>query len=62
MLKSYFKQDNFPPPPYNIILFELDFNIKFPSLRLLQYLRDLKSTNLIHLENFKDTLKKKLLC
>ena len=33
-----------PPPPHNIILFELDFNVKFPLLRLLQFLSDLKST------------------
>ena len=30
------------PPPYNIILFELDFNVKFPLLRLLHFLSDLK--------------------
>ena len=29
-----------PPPPQNIILFELDFNIKIPLLRLLQFLND----------------------
>ena len=28
----------------NIILFELDFTVKFPLLRLLQFLTDLKST------------------
>ena len=35
-----------PPylPPHNIILFELDFSVKFPLLRLLQFLSDLKST------------------
>ena len=33
-----------PPPPYNIILFELDFNVKFPLLRLLQFLSDSKNT------------------
>ena len=33
-----------PPPPHNIILFELDFIVKFPLLRLLQFLSDLKST------------------
>ena len=40
MLKSYLKQDNvaLPPPPHIIILFELDFNEKFPLLRLLQCL------------------------
>ena len=31
-----------PPNPHNIILFEVDFNIKFPLLRLLQFLSDLK--------------------
>ena len=36
MLKSYSKQDN-------IILFELDFDVIFPLLRLLQILSDLKS-------------------
>ena len=45
MLKSYLKQDNVcPPPTHNIILFKLDFNVKFPLLRLLQFLSDLKST------------------
>ena len=29
---------------HNIILFELDFNVKFSLLRLLQLLSDLKST------------------
>ena len=38
MLKSYLK------PPHNFILFELDFNIKFPLLSLLLFLNDLKST------------------
>ena len=33
-----------PPTPLNIILFELDFDVKFPLLRLLQCLIDLKST------------------
>ena len=35
-----------PPPstPHNNIMFELDFNVKFPLLRLLQILSDLKST------------------
>ena len=42
MFISYFKHDNVAPPPHNIILFELDFNVKFPLLRLLQFLRDLK--------------------
>ena len=32
------------PPPYNFILFELDFDVKFPLLRLLLFLSDLKST------------------
>ena len=34
------------PNPHSIILFEFDFNIKFPLLRLLHYLSDLKSINL----------------
>ena len=33
-----------PPPSHNFILFELDFYVKFPLLRLLQFLSDLKST------------------
>ena len=41
MLKSYLKQDNIAP---HFILFELDFNVKFPLLRLLIFLSDLKST------------------
>ena len=32
-----------PGPPHNFILFELDFDIKFPLLRLLLFLSDLKS-------------------
>ena len=45
MLKSYLKQDNVAPPPsHNFILFELDFDAKFPLLRLLLFLNDLKST------------------
>ena len=31
-----------PPPPHNIILFELDFDVNFPLLLLLQFLSDLK--------------------
>ena len=31
-----------PPPTHNNILFELDFDIKFPLLRLLQFQIDLK--------------------
>ena len=46
MLKSYLKQDNIAPHSHNIILFELDFTLKFPLLRLLQFLNDLKSTSL----------------
>ena len=34
----------FPPPPYNFILFKLDFDVKFPLLRLLLFLSDLKTT------------------
>ena len=38
------KQDNVEPPQpqHNFILFELDFNVKFPLLRLLLFLSDLK--------------------
>ena len=36
-LKYYLKQDNVPPPPNNNI-------VKFPLLRLLQFLSDLKGT------------------
>ena len=43
MLKSYLKQDNVGPP-HNIIIFELDFNVKLSLLRLLYFLIDLKST------------------
>ena len=43
MLKSYLKQDNVAPNP-NFILFELDFDVKFPLLRLLLFLSDFKST------------------
>ena len=32
------------------MLFELDFNVKFPLLRLLQFRSDLKSTILGHVE------------
>ena len=43
--KSYLKQDDVArQPPNNIILFKLNFNVKFPLLRLLQFLSDLKST------------------
>ena len=42
MLKSNLKQFC-PQTPHNIILFELDFNVKFPVLRLLQFLSDSKS-------------------
>ena len=34
-----------PPPPHNIILYEIDFDIKFPLLRLLQFLSYLKGTS-----------------
>ena len=44
-LKSYLKQDDVAPyPNTNFILFQLDFNVKFPLLRLLQFLADLKRT------------------
>ena len=42
MLKSYLKQDNVASraqPQHNIILFDLDFNVKFLLLRLLQFLK-----------------------
>ena len=32
------------PPPPNFILFQLNFDVKFPLLRLLLFLIDLKST------------------
>ena len=42
-LKTYPEQGNVAPPPkHKIILFELDFNVKFPLLALLQFLSDLK--------------------
>ena len=40
-LKSYLKQDDVAPI---IILFDLDFNVKFFFLCLLQFLSDLKGT------------------
>ena len=40
MLKSYLKQDNV------VEWGELDLNVKFPLLRLLQFLSDSKSTKL----------------
>ena len=36
-----------PTPPHNFILFELDFEVKSPLLRLLLFLSDLKSTILL---------------
>ena len=33
-----------PLPPHNFIMFELDFDVNFPLLRLLLFLSDLKST------------------
>ena len=44
MLKFIYNKIMLPPPPQKIILFELDFKIKFPLLRLLKFLSDLKST------------------
>ena len=45
MLKSCLKQDNVAPTPKQfIIIFLLDFNVKFHLVRLLQFLSDLKST------------------
>ena len=46
-MKSYLIQDNVASIPHNIILFELDFDLKFPLLHLLQFLSDLKSTVLV---------------
>ena len=44
-LKSYIKQAKVcPPPPQTIFLFELNFSVKFPLLRILLFLSDLKST------------------
>ena len=48
------------PPPHNNILFEFDFNEKFPLLRLLQFLNDFKSAILFSLE-IKPKSKTKLL-
>ena len=48
-LKSYFKQDNVAPQPN--ILFELDFNVKFPLLHLLNFLSDLKGLLLRFIQN-----------
>ena len=40
-LLSYLKKDNVAtPPPHNIILFELDFNVNFSLLHLSQFLSD----------------------
>ena len=53
-LNSYLKQDNVvPPPQHNIIMFELDSDVKFPLLRLLQFLSDLKSTIFLRYNNIK---------
>ena len=43
-----------PPtaPPHNFILFKLDFDVKCPLLRLIQFLSDLKSTILCVLHIF----------
>ena len=44
-LNFYSKQDNVAPhPTHNIILFQLDFNVKFPLLCLLHFICILKST------------------
>ena len=43
-MKSYLIQDNVASIPHNIILFELDFDLKFPLLHLLQFLSDSKNT------------------
>ena len=48
-MKSYSNHIQFfPPPPHNFILFELDFDVKFPLLRLLLFLSDLKSTIMLY--------------
>jgi hypothetical protein len=44
MSKFHLKKDNVAPTPQTIILFEIDYNIKFPLLRLLQFISDFKST------------------
>ena len=44
-MKSDLKQDNVAPlTPHNFTLFELDFNVKFPLLRNLNFLSDIKGT------------------
>ena len=39
------------PPPHNIILFELDFDVKFALLHLLQFLSELN--NIFHIKELK---------
>ena len=39
MFKSYLKQDSVAPHPHNIILFEIDFKVKLPLLRILHFLK-----------------------
>jgi hypothetical protein len=46
-----------PTPQHRFVLFELDFDVKFPLLRLLIFLSDLKSTILSLLEIVKDVTK-----
>ena len=46
--ERYRKQDNVASHPHTT-LFELEFNVKFPVLRLLQFLSDFKSTVLMPL-------------
>ena len=48
-----------PQPPHNIILFELDFDVKFPLLRLFLFLSDLKSTILRNCKSMKLDLTEK---
>ena len=44
MLKYISRQDNVAPSPtQDFLIFKFDFNVKFPLLRLLQFLSDLKS-------------------
>ena len=50
-----------PPTPHIFILFELDFDVKFPLLRLLIFLSDLKSTILYNIISTHIESKAKLL-
>ena len=51
MLKSYLEQGIVAPYPHtSLFFFELDYNIKYPLLHLLQFLSDLKSTMLMSIK------------